>query len=201
MSIDWDKHQREELLFWKGFYNRRLAILSHTDFFEMIYRCFCKSIHHKSFKRTLEIGTGGSGGFLAVIQRMKDLYSLDTLNDTLRKAHFLPYTAHINYVQGFAEKMPFRDDFFSLVIMANTLDHVQDMKQVVSEVKRVLHPKGILLFQTYLNVKNPHPFTFHNQEEIYKMIDMPVIEEHLVTDNPKWRNRNDYYVGIFRNKK
>ena len=31
------------------------------------------------------------------------------------------------------------------------------------------------------------------------MIDMKIVEEHLVDDNYKHRDRNDYYVAIYAN--
>lgn len=193
------KSNQKEVDWWLSFGTRRIAFLAHTDFFEMIWRCFCKSIHEVHFQRALEIGPGASGGFLCVIPHIRKRVAIDIIVDRLRELNFLPSRTHIKYNQGNAEEMPYGDNSFDLVIMANTLDHVVHPKKVVKEIKRVLRPEGYLLFQTFLNIVDPHPLSFESPKEVNEMIGMKIVEEHLVDDNYKHRDRNDYYVAIYAN--
>ncbi len=198
-----DKNYREgrqtEVDWWLSFGTKRICFLAHVDFFELIWRCFCKSIHEIQFNKALEIGPGATGGFLCVIQHIRSRFAIDINVDDLREIGFLPSKTHIKYKQGDAEEMPYGDNTFDLVIMANTLDHVDHPKKVIKEIKRVLRPEGYLLFQTFLNIVDPHPLSFESPKEVNDMIDMKIVEEHLVDDNYKHRDRNDYYVAIYAN--
>lgn len=194
----WEEHQRNEIAFWAKFGSRRISFLVHHDFFELIWRCFCKSLHGKEFGSALEIGIGGSGGFLSVIPHIRYRYGVDDLVDVLMQNKLLPLYTKIRYKKANAEDLPYKDHTFDLAIMANTLDHCDDMAKVVSEIKRVLKPEGYLLFQTYLDVPDPHPHTFKDPLEVKKMIDLKVIEECVVDDNDIYRGRSDYYVGVFQ---
>jgi ubiquinone/menaquinone biosynthesis C-methylase UbiE len=111
----------------------------------------------------------------------------------------LPLVSHIRYIQGFAEDLPFEDNFFDLVIISNTLDHVKDMKKAVNEIWRVLKKDGYVLFITYLKVKKPHPFTFQSVSEARNMFrGWGLIEEHHIIPDRPFNKRNEQYVGIFR---
>jgi SAM-dependent methyltransferase len=46
------------------------------------------------------------------------------------------------FVQGFAEFLPWENDEFDLVIAATSLDHVVSLDMALSEIKRVLRPGG-----------------------------------------------------------
>lgn len=50
-----------------------------------------------------------------------------------------------NLYLGTADKLPFLDDHFDLVIALDVLEHVKDDKQAVNEIYRVLKPDGILI--------------------------------------------------------
>ena len=49
----------------------------------------------------------------------------------------------MNYVCGYSEDMPFLDEMFDFVFSINSLDHVDDLEETVSEMKRVLKVGGI----------------------------------------------------------
>jgi SAM-dependent methyltransferase len=46
------------------------------------------------------------------------------------------------FVQGFAEFLPWADEEFDVVVAATSLDHVVSLDMVLSEIKRVLRPGG-----------------------------------------------------------
>lgn len=56
--------------------------------------------------------------------------------------------ALINYVRGFAERLPLRNASFDLVACCDVLEHVADPRTVIAETSRVLKPGGILFYET-----------------------------------------------------
>ncbi len=197
---NWGKYIKEEVDWWKGIKDKQfVAYQIHTDFFEMIYEQYMRTIHQGRFKRSLEIGIGASGGFISIIRGTDKLYALDPLVDELKE--MLPFSQKIQYKNGVAEKIPWGENAFELVVIANAIDHCEDMEKVMEEIKRVLKPEGLLVFFTFLKVQNPHPWTFNTTEEVKKLIKMEPVEEHAIYESNKFRKRNPYYIGIFKNEK
>ena len=100
----------------------------------------------------LDVGCGG--GFLAEEFRRLDLrvWGLDvSYNSTLAaQMHAArdPHKVPITYVQGFAERLPFKDHSLDLVACCDMLEHVTDRQTVLEEISRVLKPGGIFFYET-----------------------------------------------------
>ncbi len=126
------------------------------------------------------------------------MHALDPIIDELQD--MLPFIKKIRYKKGVAEDMPYGDDSFNLVIIANAIDHCEDMEKVMEEIKRVLVPGGIFVFFTFLKVQKPHPWTFNTVEEAKQLINMEPIEEHAIYETSRFRRRNPQYIAIFKNE-
>ena len=62
------------------------------------------------------------------------------------------------------ESLPFEDSCFDLVLCAETLEHVRDVQLLLSEVRRVLRPGGMLAITTPATrplMRPPHPLSPH----------------------------------------
>jgi ubiquinone/menaquinone biosynthesis C-methylase UbiE len=59
---------------------------------------------------------------------------------------------------GIAERLPFDDATFDMVIAYDVMEHVQDPRSAFSEVQRVLRQSGtaLLVFPTYLGARSAH---------------------------------------------
>ncbi len=75
-------------------------------------------------------------------------YSIDPLADTFKQLYgeIVDYNSS-NLVKGVGESLPYKDEFFDVVILANVLDHTYDPLKVLKEVHRVLKKDGILYFE------------------------------------------------------
>jgi 2-polyprenyl-6-hydroxyphenyl methylase/3-demethylubiquinone-9 3-methyltransferase len=58
--------------------------------------------------------------------------------------------------EGVAEKMPYPNNYFDLVVCSEVLEHVQNIKKSVSEMFRVLKPGGLL----FLSMPNKFGFDY-----------------------------------------
>jgi 2-polyprenyl-6-hydroxyphenyl methylase/3-demethylubiquinone-9 3-methyltransferase len=63
----------------------------------------------------------------------------------------------INYQVSGGESLPFAASVFDVVVCVDVLEHVEDLQRVLSEVRRVLRPDGIFLFDT-INRTGPAAF-------------------------------------------
>jgi ubiquinone/menaquinone biosynthesis C-methylase UbiE len=74
------------------------------------------------------------------------LYAIDPLAEFYKKKFQLNYS-QLTFIQGRAEKLPFKDNFFDIVILANVLDHTENPEKALSEIKRVLKNGGMFYFE------------------------------------------------------
>lgn len=101
-------------------------------------------------KRVLDVGCGPRRE-LDWADMTTERVGLDPLADRYLELLGPEAAARMSYVTGVAERMPFDDGHFDVVVSVNSLDHVQDIGQAASEIKRVLRPGGSFLLLTELN--------------------------------------------------
>jgi ubiquinone/menaquinone biosynthesis C-methylase UbiE len=78
--------------------------------------------------------------------------SEDGINLGLERAPFLKGKLILCDVDK--EKLPFVNDYFNLVIMINTIEHVFCLRNCIEEVRRVLKPGGCVLIVTHIPESN-----------------------------------------------
>lgn len=112
--------------------------------------------------RILDVGCG-SGGQL---RRMNDFgadpancFGIDLFRPSL--AHGRRLNPYITFVEGNAAQLPFAEGEFDLVFQYTVFTSVLDRqirRSIVSEIHRVLHPKGFFVWYdfAYSNPKNPN---------------------------------------------
>lgn len=95
-------------------------------------------------KTILDLGSGGIPS--ALIFEKCEIICLDPILATFKELGypFKYYNKRAQFIQGFAEDMPFPDNSFDAIISINAIDHFNDLKLVSSEIKRVLKKDGIL---------------------------------------------------------
>lgn len=98
----------------------------------------------------LDIGCGG--GFLseAFAQDGFRVTGIDPSANSLAaaRAHAAHGRLAIDYREGRGESLPFEDASFDVVACCDVLEHVDDPRQVIREVARVLKPGGVFLYDT-----------------------------------------------------
>ena len=130
-----------ELSFWAGKAKKEGTLLNHT--YEQFYVSdFGISLEEYDGKRILDIGCGPRGS-LEWADMASLRMGLDPLVNEYYKLDGGTLFHKMNYVCGYSEDMPFPDEMFDFVFSINSLDHVDDLEETVSEMKRVLKVGGI----------------------------------------------------------
>jgi|SRR5665213_1965266 len=98
----------------------------------------------------LDIGCGA--GFTAefLAKRGARVSGIDPIEHALRAArsHAKTKNLAIEYLQGRAERLPYADATFDIVLCVDVLEHVGSLEKSLQEAGRVLKPGGYLLFDT-----------------------------------------------------
>jgi 2-polyprenyl-6-hydroxyphenyl methylase/3-demethylubiquinone-9 3-methyltransferase len=98
----------------------------------------------------LDVGCGGGFSCEFMAQRGVSVSGIDQSAKCIAKAkeHAESQNLRIDYQQGFSENLPYADNTFDIVTCVDVLEHVADFDKTVSEIHRVLKPKGIFFFDT-----------------------------------------------------
>ncbi len=100
--------------------------------------------------KALDIGCGGGFSCEFMANRGVRVSGIDQSVKCVVKAqeHAASSGLEIDYEQGVAEKLPYSDNTFDIVICVDVLEHVANLQTAISEIYRVLKPHGLFFFDT-----------------------------------------------------
>jgi 2-polyprenyl-6-hydroxyphenyl methylase / 3-demethylubiquinone-9 3-methyltransferase len=98
----------------------------------------------------LDVGCGGGFSCEFMAARGVNVSGIDQSQKCIDAAMQHAYNSglEIDYRCGVAEQLPYADQSFDIVVCVDVLEHVEDVKQVISEVSRILKPNGLFFFDT-----------------------------------------------------
>jgi 2-polyprenyl-6-hydroxyphenyl methylase/3-demethylubiquinone-9 3-methyltransferase len=101
-------------------------------------------------KTVLDLGCGGGFMAEALAQRGATVTGIDPAEKAIAIAqrHAASQSFSIEYLVGRGEALPLADGSMDYVVCVDVLEHVADLGQVINEVRRVLKPGGLFLFDT-----------------------------------------------------
>lgn len=101
-----------------------------------------------SGKRVLDVGCGD--GFLALQlkKNFKEVYGVDVNEIDLAIARRINPKKQVHFIKASATNLPFKNEFFDVVICTDVIEHIKEDEKVVSEVRRVLKKNGTLIITT-----------------------------------------------------
>lgn len=76
----------------------------------------------------------------------KEIHGIDINSEYIKKAEKLALSdKRIKIAEGSIYKLPYKDNFFDVVICSEILEHLTDEKKALQEIRRVLKPGGSLI--------------------------------------------------------
>ena len=144
-----DRKRAEEFRYW----NERKAAEGtlHNGWYQYFYtEHFGLSLGDYAGIRVLDIGCGPRGS-LDWARDAAERVGLDPLADDYRRLR--PDGYLMEMVASGSEDIPYADGHFDIVCSFNSLDHVDDLDETISEIKRVVCPGGYFLLLTDVNHK------------------------------------------------
>ena len=100
-----------------------------------------------SQKEVLEVGSGRGGGAAYIVNYLqpKVITGLDIAHNAVELANRKHATGKLKFIQGNAEKLPFDNESFDVVINVESCHAYGSVPVFLKEVKRVLRPGGFFL--------------------------------------------------------
>lgn len=100
-----------------------------------------QNVHQNT--RILDIGCGHADFLETIYIKTPNTYGIDPDKNAIEKNTIIR-----NKVVGFADNLPFKDNFFDLVVSAWVLEHLKNPKKAFKEIYRILKPGGKVIFLT-----------------------------------------------------
>ncbi len=132
-----------ETLFWGWVYLKEKR-LSHSHYEPFFTTYFGLDAAYYKGKKILDIGCGPRGS-LQWAEQAELRVGIDPLSDFYQRINPL---SGMRIIKAVAESIPFPDGYFDVVSSFNSLDHVDDLEQSITEIKRVLKTGGLFLLIT-----------------------------------------------------
>jgi SAM-dependent methyltransferase len=122
--------------------------------------------------RVLDLGCGAGYGTAELAGRAHSAMGIDLAPEAIGHASSAYPLANISFVPASVTAVPFRDGAFDLITAFEVIEHLDNWRELLSEGRRLLHPKGVFLVSTpnkeyYTDSRGasgPNPFHTHEFE-------------------------------------
>jgi len=140
-------------------------------------------------KHVLDIAAGSGYGSAVLAETAKKVVGVDVDKDAIKYANKNYKTSNVEFILGDGVSIPLPDKSLDVVVSFETIEHIEDYRKFMSEVKRVLKPDGLLVLSTPNDVEFPESNHFHIHEFEQKEL------EKLVAGY--FKHRKSYYQGTW----
>ncbi len=136
----------------KQFWNKKAKIydkmFSLYKPYEQMYEFIKGSLEQNM--RVLEVGTGPGLIARKISAYVQEIEATDFSEEMIAEAKRIEHSGNINFSCADIFDLPFDDNQFYVVVAANILHIIPEPEKAMSEIRRVLKPKGLLIAPTYL---------------------------------------------------
>ena len=119
---------------------------------------FCKN------KKVLDIACGEGYGSKLLASKASGVIGVDIDPNTVRKASEKYQMPNLFFIQGSADKIPVENASIDVVASFETIEHHDKHIEMLSEIKRVLKPDGILIISSPEKFGETSANEFHVKE-------------------------------------
>lgn len=148
----WNRAQEYEKQWWIKKKSQKHDYTLHAAFVSYKIEQFG---NYNNSTKILQIGCGPAD--LINFLNFGKKYAIDPLINYYRENGLLLENSEVNYYNRMAEEMEFEDNFFDVIICHNSIDHMQDPKKAINNMKTKLKKNGILISLTNVMKESLYP--------------------------------------------
>lgn len=109
---------------------------------------YLKNINNAKELRAIEIGCTEGYGTEKIAEKVKEVVAIDKDKEIIEYAKSKNKRNSVKFQEVDATKLPFEDNRFDIGVCLQVLEHIENDKQFLSEMRRVLKPNGIFFCST-----------------------------------------------------
>lgn len=115
-------------------------------------------------KVVLDIASGSGYGSSVLGSSAKHVHGVDIDEDAIKYATKNYASKSVSFTLGDGRKIPLEDNAVDVVVSFETIEHIEDYKTFMAEVKRVLKDDGLFILSTPNDVEFPETNHYHVHE-------------------------------------
>ena len=108
---------------------------------------FSQLISFKSDNFILDVGCGGGQLINNIVndnKLIKNIYGIDPSSKMIELSNKNKTNANVSFIKGYAEKIEFKDNFFDIVLILNSIFHWENIEKGLLEITRVMKKNSII---------------------------------------------------------
>jgi ubiquinone/menaquinone biosynthesis C-methylase UbiE len=153
--------------------------------------------------KILDVGCG----YTSVLNLLpkSERYGIDIVINGLKRNFSL--SKEIRWINGTAENLPFENNFFDIVFCANGIDHFDNPRKALLEIKRVLKNKGLFIltvdvFKKEIGYRNKrHPYSYTESKLIKELSDFKILFKKKSVINAQFNRYIKNNIVVSEDKK
>src|SRR5208282_1491457 len=99
-------------------------------------------------KDVLDIASGEGFGSAILASAARNVVGVDIAAEAVRHATVRYQRDNVQFRQGSCAEIPLANNSIDLVISFETIEHLDEHKAMMAEIKRVLRPEGVLIISS-----------------------------------------------------
>jgi len=144
------------------FTGERLTTLTQGEILhEHLHRYFF-ALQFCAGKKVLDIASGEGYGSALLASVASEVYGVDIAAEAVQHAAANYSADNLTFLRGDARRIPVPTGSMEVVVSFETLEHLGEQEEFLREIKRVLHPGGLLVMSTpdreFFAASPPNPF-------------------------------------------
>lgn len=126
------------------------------------------ALNYVKGKKVLDIACGEGYGANLLSNSAEFVFGVDNVEEVVRYATNKYVKKNLEFKVGLAEKIPFPDRYFDVVVSFETIEHLVYQKEMIQEIHRVLDINGMLIISSpdkkFYSDSRDYKNEFHEKE-------------------------------------
>ncbi|EQM68733.1 glycosyltransferase [Pseudomonas tohonis] len=135
-------------------------------------------------KDVLDLASGEGYGSLLLSEQARTVVGVDVSQEAVDHARSIYQRSNLEFYQGTASALDLPDHSFDVVVSFETIEHLYEQREMLSEIRRVLRADGVLLISSpnkpVYREENEEHNPFHVKELDFQELDV-LLREHFET--------------------